>query len=120
MKILLVEDHPAVAMMSCIHLRDLYEHEVQHANTGEKALAMLAEFQPELVLIDVGLPDMDGYTLASRIRAHRAGHDVVLVALTGWGNLIETDRASAVGFDAHFRKPMDFEQLPRISRQDKA
>ena len=116
MKILLVEDHAALADMSRRLLADVYEHEVTHATCGRDALACAQTCQPDLALIDINLPDMDGYELAERIRRNPALENTVLVALTGWGNLMDGDRAQSAGFDAQFRKPMDFEMLPKLKR----
>lgn len=117
MRILLVEDHPAVAMISCNLLREVHGHDVAHATDGRQAIRALEDFRPELVLLDLNLPDMSGYEVASRMRALPPGREVVLVALTGFGDQVNTERAAAVGFDAHFRKPMDFERLAEIRRR---
>lgn len=117
MKILLVEDHAAVAQMSCSLLREVHGHDARHAASGADALTALAEFQPEIVLVDLNLPDMSGYDLASAIRARPEFAGILLVALTGWGNLIESQRASSAGFDAKFRKPMDFAILESLVEQ---
>ncbi|HEU5078934.1 MAG TPA: response regulator [Opitutaceae bacterium] len=116
MKILLVEDHPAVAEVSCNLLREVYGHEVVHVATGKAALEALAGFCPDMVLLDVHLPDMTGYDVAVRLRAEPKWESVILVALTGFGNEVDCARATAVGIDAHFRKPMDFELLSRLKR----
>jgi DNA-binding response OmpR family regulator len=117
MKVLLVEDHPALGRISCDLLRDVYGHEVTCAQTGAAAEAQAAEFAPDIVLIDVNLPDMSGYDLARRFRANASFDQTRLVALTGFGNLIDPQKAAAAGVDASFRKPMDFAVLPTITRQ---
>lgn len=119
MKILLVEDHLALAEMSCRLLADLYDHEVVHAATGTRALEEFAGgLEPNLVLVDINLPDMDGYEVARRIRRLPGSEVAVLVALTGFGTLTNTGVAHAAGFDAHFRKPMDFGLLPSLLRRN--
>ena len=120
MKILLVEDHAVLAEMSCCVLRDLHGHEVEHAANGADALRRAERFSPDLMLIDINLPDTDGYELAQRLRGNVAFEKSVLVALTGWGNLVDEARAKAAGFDAHFRKPMDFDLLPTLTRGSRA
>lgn len=115
MKILLVEDHAALAEISCNQLREIYSHEVVHAATGAAALEALKTFEPELVLLDIHLPDMLGYAVAREMRANSKHNGVVIVALTGFGSQVSPSLAAAVGIDLHFRKPMDFE-LPTLKR----
>jgi len=117
MKILLVEDHLALAEMSCRLLEDVHDHQVEHAATGARALELFPDFDPELVLVDINLPDMDGYDLARRIRQLPGAERTLLVALTGFGNIIDDTSAQAAGFDAHFRKPMNFDLLPSLRRR---
>jgi signal transduction histidine kinase len=81
------------------------------AYTGQEALDGLAEFAPEVVLLDIGLPDMDGYAVARRIRLLPQGADVLLIALTGWGLDQDVRQARAAGFDHHLVKPPDMEKL---------
>lgn len=116
MKVLLVEDHPGLAKVSCDLLRDKHGHEVRHVSTGEEALAATREFQPDIVLLDLDLPDMHGYRFAEQIRAEPRFDRTVLVALTGYGITGDQQKSAAVGIDAHFRKPMDFDELPRLKR----
>ena len=117
MKILLVEDHDGLAKISCDLLRQKYGHEVEHAHSGEAALACVAKSVPEVVLLDLNLPDMHGYGLAERLRQMPELANTVLVALTGFGLTGDPERSAAVGIDAHFRKPMDFSELPNIRRR---
>lgn len=109
MKILVVEDHPGLGEVTCRLLRDVYEHEVGLAATGEGAIEKYLELQPELVLVDIHLPDIDGYEVARRIRGLPGSKSKLLVALSGF-ECIET-LAEAAGFDACFRKPMDYGEL---------
>lgn len=118
MKILVVEDHAALAEMTCRMLQDLYDHQVAHASTGAGALEQYRNLQPDLVLVDIHLPDMDGYEVVRRIRALPCSETTVVVAVTGFGNIIDDDQARAAGFDAHFRKPMDYDQLPKLRRRN--
>lgn len=116
MRILLVEDHAAVADISCSLLREVHEHEVAHVGTGAAALAAIDKFRPDLVLLDLNLPDTSGYEVARQLRRAPRYDETLLVALTGFGNDVDPVRAREVGFDAHFRKPMDFAVLPSITR----
>src|SRR5829696_1144343 len=116
MKILLVEDHSAVARISCDLLRDVHGHVVEHADTGGKALTAAVAMLPDMILIDLNLPDMSGYELAARLRSRSEFQHTKLIALTGFGSVVDDELAATVGIDAHFRKPMDFELLPQIDR----
>ena len=117
MKVLLVEDNPTLADVSCRLLREVHDHEVESARSGAEALAKLRQFTPDVALLDIHLPDMNGYDLATRMRAERRLDATVLVALTGMGTLLAGPEDSGAGFDVHFRKPMDFELLPSLRRK---
>lgn len=117
MKILFVEDHPAVADLTLALLRAKYGHEVWHARDAFEALELAAELDPDLMLIDIGLPGMDGYELAGRLRQQPQYRKALLVALTGYAQHEDQQRAFAAGFDAHFAKPMDFAELVRVRRK---
>jgi two-component system CheB/CheR fusion protein len=114
MKILLVEDHPFVAQVSCDVLREIHDHEVEHAATAADAVAAASRDQFDVVLIDINLPDSDGYQLASKLRALPQTNGTKLIALTGIGNLIDPTRAAAAGMDACYTKPMDFGLLNQL------
>lgn len=116
MKILLIEDHAAVAAVSINLLREVHEHEVEHACSAAAAFTLMPAFRPDLVLLDLNLPDLDGYEVAARLRADRTWDAVILVALSGFGSEIDSARAAACGIDAQFRKPMDFGVLPQLRR----
>ena len=72
---------------------------------------MMREFRPDIALIDIGLPVMDGYELARRLRADPAFRELPLVAVTGYGQQQDRQRSAAAGFTAHLVKPIDIEQL---------
>jgi len=115
-KIILVEDHPDLAEISASLLREVHGHEVRVARTGTGALAAAQAGQVDLMLIDLNLPDMDGFELARRLRADPRFQSTVLVALTGFSNDEIAPRARAAGFDAYYRKPMDFDLLDTLGR----
>jgi two-component system CheB/CheR fusion protein len=71
-------------------------------------------FRPEVVLLDIGLPGMDGYEVARRLRADRATADALLIAVTGWGQERDRERVKAAGFDHHLVKPLDPDTLKTI------
>lgn len=116
MNVLLVEDHDRMAKISCDLLQMRFGHEVEHAPTGQAALEALKKNVPDIVLLDLSLPDMHGYKLAEQIRANSNFDRVILVALTGFGITGDVESSKAAGIDAHFRKPMDFGELAGIKR----
>jgi CheY-like chemotaxis protein len=88
--------------------------DVRVALDGPRALAAAAEFAPDVVLLDIGLPVMDGYELARRIRALPELHDMRLVALTGYGTDSDRARSLEAGFDEHLVKPLKLERLEAV------
>jgi PAS domain S-box-containing protein len=111
-RVLVVDDnHDAADMMAM--LLDLVGHEVRTAGDGLMAVAAVAEFQPHIVLLDIGLPVLSGYEAAERIR-RGPGLQPVLVALTGWGQADDRRRAMEAGFDHHLIKPVDHDFLMRL------
>lgn len=93
--------------------------DVRTAHDGTAALAMLDEFQPQAVLLDIGMPGMDGYEVAAAIRARAGGQAILLIAVTGWGQEADRAHARAVGFDHHITKPADSERIKRILAGDR-
>jgi len=90
---------------------------VATAASGREALAMLDHVQPDTVLLDIGMPDMDGHEVARRIRANPKHAGALLIALTGWGQDHDLELSSAAGFDHHMVKPPDLAQLRAILMQ---
>src|SRR5688572_17363940 len=82
-------------------LMELSGHEVRIAYSGKQALALAEEFRPQLAMMDIGMPEMNGYDVARNIRAQPWGRDMVLVAITGWGQDEDRRAAEAAGFDHH-------------------
>ncbi|MGQ3051365.1 MAG: ATP-binding protein [Roseateles sp.] len=109
-RILVVDDNVDAAE-SLQMLLALGGHEVHIAHTGATALAAVAKHAPDLVFLDIGLPDMTGYAVAQGIRAQPLGAGVVLVALTGWGSAHDQQRARAAGVDLHLTKPVAAKDL---------
>ena len=113
LRVLVVDDN-VLAATTLGQLLKLAGHEVSLAHDGPAALAAAAAAPPELVFLDIGLPGMDGYAVAERLRAAgRAG--MTLVALTGYGQEEDLQRSRDAGFDHHVIKPIDFEQLEQIA-----
>jgi PAS domain S-box-containing protein len=112
-RVLVVEDN-ADAREMLVTLLELNGHNVEACADGPGALAALASFQPDVALIDVGLPGMDGYALARLAREQPRGREVRLVAVTGYGQAHDRQRALEAGFDRHVTKPVDPEALERL------
>ena len=112
-RILVVDDN-ADAADSLGSLLQLEGHTVVVTYTATDALTKLAEFKPDIVLLDIGLPEIDGYEVARRIRSSPDNRHVRLVALTGYGQAEDRQRAKASGFDAHLVKPVEFSSLQRV------
>jgi len=108
---LLVVDDEDDTRESLRALLALEGHEVATAAAGSTGLSQMESFEPQAALIDIGLPGMDGYELARRIRAR--WKDVALIAVTGYGQREDRERALAAGFDAHLTKPFSYEELMR-------
>ncbi len=105
LQVLIVDDHEDAATMLGLMLRRL-GHTHQMAHDGETALGALDSFTPDVALLDIGLPDMDGYELAKRIRAKMAEKGIKLIALTGYGQESDRRKAYEAGFDIHLVKPL--------------
>ena len=82
-------------------------HEVNVATDGLEAVDMFARVRPEVVILDIGMPGLSGHEVARRIREQVGGQSVTLIAVTGWGQKADRDRAVASGFDHHFTKPVE-------------
>jgi CheY-like chemotaxis protein len=85
---------------------------------GGAAVTVAEEFRPEVVLLDIGMPVLNGYDAARMIRAQSWGRGMLLVALTGWGQDDDRKRASDAGFDLHFTKPLEPADLVQIVAMD--
>jgi PAS domain S-box-containing protein len=112
-RVLVVDDN-ADAAATLRMLLEAQGHEARAAYTGPAALDVLAQFDAEVVFLDLGMPDVDGFEVARRIRAMPRGRDVLLVALTGWGQADDRRRTADAGFDEHLTKPVDSERLAAV------
>ncbi|RLM53027.1 response regulator, partial [Halobellus sp. Atlit-31R] len=90
------------------------ELRVTRAANGIQALELIDELAPQVVFLDIGLPDMSGYDTAAALRAIDGMSDAILVALTGWGTEQDRERARAAGFDHHLTKPAEFDAVNRL------
>jgi CheY-like chemotaxis protein len=92
-------------------------HVVRTVHDGRAALAAAGEFRPEVALLDIGMPVLNGYEVAARIRTEAWGRGMVLVALTGWGQDADRARSAAAGFDHHVLKPVEPAALQALLTQ---
>ena len=111
--VLVVEDN-ADARDTLRRMLELEGHRVRVATDGVSALEAVRAAPPEIALIDIGLPRMDGYELARRIRAELSGRQPLLVAITGYGLPQDRNLALEAGFDLHLVKPVDAQTLARV------
>src|SRR5262245_40581332 len=111
--ILIVEDNPDVREILRL-LLEAWGHRVEEAESGERGLEILQRSHPDVLLVDIGLPDLDGCTVARAARSTRGGDALLLVAITGYGAAADRRRTREAGFDAHLTKPFDERELARI------
>ena len=113
LKVLVVDDNRDAAD-TCAMVLEASGHHVQTAYTGRQALELARSFRPHALLLDIGLPDIDGYKLAERLRATPWGRSAILVAVTGWGQEQDRQRAAEAGFDQHLVKPISAETVESL------
>jgi CheY-like chemotaxis protein len=111
-RVLVVDDNRDSAE-SLARLLELMGHQTAIAYDGPSAVDSAEAFRPE-VLLDVGLPGLDGYEVVRRIRAHSWGKDMTLIAATGWGQAEDRRRSREAGFDHHMVKPVDLGELGKL------
>lgn len=116
MKILLVEDHPDLAEITSMILEDRFDYEVEWVDGGGKAIEAAGRFEPDLILVDISLPDMSGYEVAQKLRRSAKFAKTTLVALSGFDEPEMAEKARDAGFDAFYTKPMDLTQLSELHR----
>lgn len=109
-RVLVVDDSRDSAESLAIFLK-LNGHEVHVAHDGLAAVALAASVRPDFILLDIGLPKLNGYEAAERIREQPGLQSVMMVALTGWGQAADRQRSQEAGFDAHLVKPVDLDAL---------
>jgi signal transduction histidine kinase len=112
-RILVVDDNRDGADSLAMMLQ-LMGHEVETAYDGLEALDVAEAFRPEVMLLDLGLPRLDGYEVARRVRRSQWGDSVVLIAQTGWGQEEDRQRSKAAGFNFHVVKPLDAKVLEKL------
>ena len=112
-RILIVDDNRDAAASLAMLLK-ITGHETHIANDGLEAVEAVATFRPEIVLLDIGLPKLNGYEACRRIREQPWGKNIVIVALTGWGQEEDREKSKNAGFDGHMVKPLDFAALTKL------
>jgi CheY-like chemotaxis protein len=118
-RILLVDDSVDAALALSMLLEAL-GHEVRTEHDGPRALASIEDFKPEVVVLDIGLPGMNGFDVAREMRKREATRDALLLALTGWGSDADRQEALDAGFDHHLTKPVTIEALEAALTQPRA
>jgi len=110
LRILAVDDNEdAVVMLA--KLLGHYGHDARCCTSGPQALAIGRDFKPDAVILDLGMPGMDGFETAARLKEQTWGKSIFLIALTGWGREDDVRRTLAAGFDEHLVKPLEIDEL---------
>jgi CheY-like chemotaxis protein len=109
-RILVVDDNRDSAR-TLARLLEIIGHEARTAHDGGEAVATTEAYRPEVILLDIGLPVMNGYEVARTIRRHPWGTDIVIVALTGWGQMEDRTRSKEAGINHHLVKPVEPQAL---------
>jgi CheY-like chemotaxis protein len=111
---ILVVDDDIDSAGSFAMLVTIADHDVRTVHDGGGAIGVMTEFAAHVVRLDIGLPNLNGYQVARRIRELPGGMDVTLIALTGWGDDDDRRRSDEAGFDAHMVKPVDHVKLAEL------
>ncbi len=112
-RVLIVDDNDASAK-TIGWMMESYGHEYSIASSGRIAIELSRSFLPDIVLLDIGLPDMDGYEVCKKMRNEPALKDAIIIAQTGWGDIKHRQRSKAAGFNYHLIKPIDMNVLRQI------
>lgn len=112
-RILAIDDNPD-AVWTLAMMLDLSGHQAKTAKNGCEGLALAREIQPDIIFVDIGLPDIDGYEVARRMRQQPETCRAVLVALTGWGTEEDLRKSKDAGFDAHLTKPVSMQTIDEV------
>jgi CheY-like chemotaxis protein len=112
-RILVVDDNQDSALSLAMML-SIMGHETRTAHDGESAVETAESFLPEVVLLDIGLPKLNGYEVAQRIREQAWGASMFLIAVTGWGQEEDRQRSSEVGLNVHMVKPVEPAALEKL------
>ena len=114
MRVLIVDDNIDAADSLALVLGFRGQHIVRTAYNGKQALELAKDFQPEFILLDIGMPEMNGFEVARCLRDQAETRHATLIALTGWGQEKDRQMTSAAGFDFHLVKPVNFNELLQL------
>jgi CheY-like chemotaxis protein len=109
---IVVADDNVDAALTLAALLGMHGHDVRTAHDGIEALDEVMRFEPTVVILDIGMPGMNGYKVAAALRERNP--DLLLIAVTGWGQEEDRHRSKAAGFDHHLVKPVDFAVLTKL------
>jgi len=112
-RVLVVDDNVDAANMIAMMLQ-LFGHQTETVYSAQRALEMAVEYRPDFVVLDIGLPGMDGYEVARRLRQIPELKDIRLIAATGYGQDADRQRSEEAGFNYHLVKPIDPEKLQKV------
>lgn len=112
-RVLVVDDNAETAE-SLVMLLKLLGHETELAFDGVAAIEVAEQFQPDIMLLDIGLPKLNGYEVATRIRQETWGDNILLAAVSGWGQDLDRQKSAEAGFDLHMVKPLDYTRLLQV------
>jgi CheY-like chemotaxis protein len=112
-RILLIDDNEDLRRTIAVSLA-VQGHQVTEAAAGRQALALAASVPLDVAVVDIGLPEMDGYEVARRLRRNPSTRHIRLIALTGYGQAEDKQKAVAAGFEEHLTKPVDPQTLERV------
>ncbi|MBD2757685.1 response regulator [Spirosoma validum] len=110
-RILVVDDNADATLILGMSLQ-LKGYDVQTCLNGQQALERTQSWRPQAILLDISMPGMDGFETIRRLREHPWGQEVVIIALTGYGQAEDQQRTRAAGFDEHWIKPVDLTLMP--------
>ncbi|MFW6093639.1 MAG: ATP-binding protein [Pseudomonadota bacterium] len=118
-RVLIVDDNGSAVRMLAMLIERLGDHQVTTAEDGAEGLETILAEHPDVVLLDIGLPGLDGFQVARAVRQHPELDDVLLVAMTGYGREEDQQRSAQAGFDEHLVKPIAMEQVQAVLAHDK-
>jgi CheY-like chemotaxis protein len=115
--VLIADDNRDAADSLAMLLR-MDGHHVQVVHDGREAVATIDSFRPDVAVLDIGMPELNGYEVARAVRLGPLGTSITLIAMTGWGQASDKARAAVAGFNHHFTKPIEPDALTQMLRSD--